>query len=621
MSLKEPTGKKPVIIKMPNSPNPPGLFKNVFFYLLTGFIVITVFSMLVNPNGWREQRNLSESLDLIKQGQVESVEVAGDILKLDLKDGTKIQTRKEYNQSFYELLKEVDYPSDQIKNITVADPSLGGRWLDLLINGLPIIFMIIFFVLIFRQAKGGAGDIFSMGRSRAKLFQNDGKKPAITFADVAGLAEAKQELNEIVDFLSTPLKYHKLGARIPRGVLLVGPSGVGKTLLAKAVAGEAKVSFFSMAGSEFMEMLVGVGASRVRDLFKVAKEKSPAIIFIDEIDAIGRQRESGFAGGHGEREQTLNQILVEMDGFDARVNVIVMAATNRPDILDPALVRPGRFDRRVTLEMPDIEEREEIIRLHMHGKPFTPEVVVKSVAQRTVGFSGADLENMLNEAAILAARNAQKAITPDDLEEAATKVKMGPERKRLQSAEDKRMTACHEAGHALVASFLDKMDPVHRISIVARGLSLGHTMFPPTKDRYNETRTRLLQMISTALGGRAAEELVFDELTIGASNDIQKASEIARKMVTEYGMGADGPVGLVPDLAESWLELQVNGRREISQETLAKVDVEVRQIVTDCYQKAKDIILAHRGKLDLVTVKLMEKETLTGEEFKALMSS
>ncbi|PIS20888.1 cell division protein FtsH, partial [candidate division WWE3 bacterium CG08_land_8_20_14_0_20_43_13] len=546
--------------------------------------------MLVNPNGWREQRNLSESLDLIKQGQVESVEVAGDILKLDLKDGTKIQTRKEYNQSFYELLKEVDYPSDQIKNITVADPSLGGRWLDLLINGLPIIFMIIFFVLIFRQAKGGAGDIFSMGRSRAKLFQNDGKKPAITFADVAGLAEAKQELNEIVDFLSNPLKYHKLGARIPRGVLLVGPSGVGKTLLAKAVAGEAKVSFFSMAGSEFMEMLVGVGASRVRDLFKVAKEKSPAIIFIDEIDAIGRQRESGFAGGHGEREQTLNQILVEMDGFDARVNVIVMAATNRPDILDPALVRPGRFDRRVTLEMPDIEEREEIIRLHMHGKPFTPEVVVKSVAQRTVGFSGADLENMLNEAAILAARNAQKAITPDDLEEAATKVKMGPERKRLQSAEDKRMTACHEAGHALVASFLDKMDPVHRISIVARGLSLGHTMFPPTKDRYNETRTRLLQMISTALGGRAAEELVFDELTIGASNDIQKASEIARKMVTEYGMGADGPVGLVPDLAESWLELQVNGRREISQETLAKVDVEVRQIVTDCYQKAKDII-------------------------------
>jgi len=536
---------------------PKSLFKNVFFYLLIGFIVVSAFSMLVDPSDWREQRSLSDSLSLIEQGQVSRVEVVGDVVKLDLVNGEKIQTRKEAGQNFYDLLKEIDYNPSDLDEISVSDPSVGTRWFDLLISVLPILLMVVLFLFIFRQARGGASDIFSMGRSRARLFKNDGSKPSTTFADVAGLDEVKQELTEVVDFLKNATKYHKLGARIPRGVLLVGPSGVGKTLLAKAVAGEAGVAFFSIAGSEFMEMLVGVGASRVRDLFKTAKDNSPSIIFIDEIDAIGRVRATGFDGGHGEREQTLNQILVEMDGFDTRTNVIVIAATNRPDILDSALVRPGRFDRRVVLELPDIRERGEIIKLHMKGKPFSADVSVSALAQRTVGFSGADLENMLNEAAISAASDNRKAITVEDLEEAATKVKMGPERKRMQSEEEKSMTAYHEAGHALVATHLDKIDPVHRISIVARGLSLGHTMFPPKVDRYNETRTRLLQVITASLGGRAAEDIVYHEMTVGSANDIEKATTIARKMVTEYGMGGLGPINYDGGGGQGWVRRQL----------------------------------------------------------------
>ncbi|MEK9200860.1 MAG: ATP-dependent zinc metalloprotease FtsH, partial [Patescibacteria group bacterium] len=395
-----------------------------------------------------------------------------------------------------------------------------------------------------RQARGQQDSLFSFGQSRAKLF--DKGKQSVKFDDVAGVDEAKRELEEVVDFLKNPGKYKAVGARTPKGALLVGPSGVGKTLLARAVAGEAGVPFFSMAGSEFMEMLVGVGSARVRDLFATAKKAAPSIIFIDEIDAIGRQRGNGLMGGHDEREQTLNQILVEMDGFTPNDNVVVLAATNRGDLLDSALLRPGRFDRRVMVDLPDIEGRKAILGIYAKNKPFVEKINWEAVAKRTVGFSGADLENKLNEAAITAARESKKQIEMKDIEEAATKVKLGPQKKRTQTDDDKKMTAYHEVGHAVTTWAQDGMDPVHRISIVSRGMSLGHTLVPPSSDRVHETKTRLLSQITMMMGGRAAEELIFNEVTTGASNDIDKATAVARNMVMEYGMSSLGPINYGP---------------------------------------------------------------------------
>ena len=446
---------------------------------------------------------------------------------------------KETGQSFTELLTQYEINPSEV-NFKVHN----GSFLDKLggiLNILSFLLMALFFVMIVRQMRGGGqgggmmgGGMFGMGKSKAKLFAKG--KQNVKFSDVAGVDEAKIELEEVVDFLKNPDKYAKVGARTPRGVLLIGPAGVGKTLMARAVAGEAGVPFFSMAGSEFMEMLVGVGASRVRDLFDTAKKSSPSIIFIDEIDAIGRTRGGGSMGGHDERDQTLNQILVEMDGFTIKENVVVLAATNRPDVLDPALVRPGRFDRRVSLDMPDIAGRIATLAIHAKGKPFVKDIDWTSVAKRTVGFTGADLENMLNEAAILIARENRKEITFDDIEEAATKVKMGPSKKRIQSEDDRKMTAYHEAGHAIATHFLNHTDPVHRISIISRGRALGFTMIPPAVDKYQSTRTELLEEICTLLGGRAAEKLIYNDLTAGASSDIDRVTKIARAMVVDYGM-------------------------------------------------------------------------------------
>jgi cell division protease FtsH len=503
-------------------------------------------------------------------------------------------------------------------NYDVVDQSVTKAIGNILSILLPIGLMAAFFFFIIKAQTKGAQDIFSFGRSKAKLFAKG--KQNVTFKDVAGVDEAKNELEEVVDFLKNPAKYTKIGARTPKGAILFGPAGVGKTLLARAVAGETGVPFFSMAGSEFMEMLVGVGASRVRDLFATAKAQAPSIIFIDEIDAIGRQRGRGLVGGHDEREQTLNQILVEMDGFTPNDNVIIIAATNRGDLLDPALLRPGRFDRRIVLDMPDKEGRRAILKIHAKGKKFTGGIKWSGIADRTVGFSGADLENMLNEAAISAARSGKKTIDTENIEEAATKVKLGPAKKRLQSKEDRKITAYHEAGHAIVTHFLPKMDPVQRISIVARGMSLGHTFIPPAGDRVHETKNRILQQITAMLGGRAAEEEVFDEMTSGASNDIEQATRLARAMVVSFGMSSLGPIDLGPQTSydeigkQSWFE-----PARVSPAMQEKVDSEIKNIVDSCYKDAVSIIKKKRKTLNKVGKALLKKETLGREGFEKIV--
>jgi len=532
--------------------------------------------------------------------------------KIDATEKTGIvEASKETTADVYQLFQNAGVKLDKTK-VNVKDDTTLNNWINILSGVLPVILMVAFFYFIFRQARGAQESVFSFGQSKAKVFNKD--KPKITFKDVAGVDEAKQELKEVVDFLKNPGKYKAMGARTPKGVLMVGPSGTGKTLLARATAGEADVQFFSMAGSEFMEMLVGVGASRVRDLFSTAKKAQPAIIFIDEVDAIGRQRGYGLMGGHDEREQTLNQILVEMDGFAPTEQLVVIAATNRPDVLDPALVRPGRFDRRVVLELPDVKGRQAILAIHARGKPFEKNVNWEKIAKRTVGFSGADLENMLNEAAILAARLGKKAIDMSDLEEAATKVKLGPEKKRLQTEEDRKMTAYHEAGHALVSWFMPHMDPVHRISIVSRGMSLGHTMMEPM-DRIHETKTHLIEQITVMLGGRAAENLVFHEVTTGASDDITKATEVARMMVTEYGMSDLGPLNLSSDPRMPYEQSTV------SEDMAAKIDTQVKKITDEAYKEAFTILAKLRKKLDALAEELLQKETLESEEFEKLIGA
>ncbi|MDZ4209878.1 MAG: ATP-dependent zinc metalloprotease FtsH, partial [Candidatus Curtissbacteria bacterium] len=584
-------------------------------YGLLGIFLFLFFIMTSSPSQrLLPTEPLSTVINDVRENKANKIEVDGDRIAVTLKDGREYNSRKEENQSLFAAFEaaKVDPTSAEI---TVRDRTFSQAWGTILTTFLPLLLMVFFFFFIFRQAKEGASSVFSFGQSRAKQFSKD--MPKITFGDVAGVDEAKQELQEVVDFLKHPEKYRAVGARTPKGVLLVGPAGTGKTLLAKAVAGEAGVPFFSVAGSEFMEMLVGVGAARVRDLFAQAKKTAPAIIFIDEIESIGRMRGMGFSGGHDEREQTLNQILVEMDGFAPNENVMVMGATNRPDLLDPALMRPGRFDRRVALDLPDIEGRKAIIMIHMKGKPFEKEVNIERIAKRTVGFSGADLANMLNESAILAARENRKEINNIDLEEAATKEKLGPQRKRLSSQEERGMTAYHEGGHAIVAHFLPHVDPVHRISIVSRGSTGGHTLVPPAVDRYTETKTRLLERIATLLGGRAAEEIIYGEFTTGASSDLDIASSLAREMVTEFGMSSLGPTIFAPrPQFGAW---PTGESIQVSPELSAKIDHEISKIIDTGYETAKDVLNKHRSKLDLVADTLLEKETLERDEFEKLV--
>lgn len=585
--------------------------------LLVVFFVIPLIITGIQLTGGSSNVEISQLLTDIKGGKVDKVQIESNKLIINYKDGATKFSTKEDSEGFTSILKDSGIDPTAVK-YSVVDQSVGKVLGEVAGVVLPIILMAAFFYYILRSQSRGAQDIFSFGRSRAKIFAKG--RQDITFADVAGVDEAKKELEELVDFLKNPVKYRKIGARTPKGALLIGPAGVGKTLLAKAVAGEAGVPFFSMAGSEFMEMLVGVGASRVRDLFGQAKAAAPSIIFIDEIDAIGRQRGRGMMGGHDEREQTLNQILVEMDGFTPNDNVVVLAATNRGDLLDPALLRPGRFDRRVMLDMPDKEGRLAILLIHARGKKFARGVKWEWVADRTVGFSGADLENMLNEAAIGAARNNKHEISMEDIEESATKVKLGPAKKRLQSDEDKKLTAYHEAGHAIVTHFLKGMDPVHRISIVARGMSLGHTLIPPAADRTHETKARLLDQITAMLGGRAAEEIIFHEMTSGASNDIAQATKLARAMVIEFGMSSLGPINLGPDMGlGDFGQLEWYDQPQNSPAFMEKIDSEVKKIIDSCYKKAEKLVRAKRKVLDKVTNELLEKETLDRDDFEKIV--
>jgi len=778
--------------------------KKLLLWFLVGWIALSFLFSLTSQVSEKEEIPLSQALADIKTDKVERVEIEDNRLNLIYKDDTEFVSRKEPDVSFTEILGSAGIEAAGV-DILIKDTSISKAWLNILGTLLPLGLMGLFLFFIFKQARGAQDSIFSFGRSRARLFAKG--KQQVSFQDVAGVREAKEELEEVVDFLKNPAKYRKLGARTPKGVLLIGPSGTGKTLLAKALAGEANVPFFSMAGSEFMEMLVGVGASvtgdtpvlikkdgkvellpigefvdqyyrakevdkikkvmgvetlgfqkaenkfwgtkskksekavfersswqsvqgvyrhkvkkiyeisflggkiqttgdhsvfvrthgwilpkkvaelkagdvlvnlpmnvrrwdkeqrktihkikkcyvkkvikkpfngfvydlcgveneaffggekpillhnsRVRDLFSTAKKASPAIIFIDEVESIGRHRGlGGFAGGHGEQEQTLNQILVEMDGFTPNDNVIILAATNRPDMLDPALMRPGRFDRTIALDMPDIEDRKAILAIHARGKPFVKNLDWDKVSHRTVGFSGADLENMLNEAAILAARGARKAINMEDVEEAATKVKLGPEKKRLQTKEERRMTAYHEAGHAVVSYNLPQMDPVHRVSIVSRGLAMGYTMIPPKKDRYTETQSHLLETIVALLGGRAAEQLIFNEFTGGAASDIDQATRIARRMVVDFGMSKLGPTYLGPQIETTEYGRNFIQPTEVSPEMQAKVDAEIKRIADESYQQALEILKKNKRKLDLVAEKLVEQETIDGDEFQKLM--
>ncbi|MBI3166960.1 MAG: ATP-dependent zinc metalloprotease FtsH [Chloroflexi bacterium] len=567
---------------------------------------------------------ISEVARMIQGGQVARIIIESDdtirVVKVNGSEETALESRKESDTTLIEQLRDYGVTPEQLAdmNIEVSAPSVWGGVLSGALYLLPVLFMGGLLWFIFRQAQGSNNAAMSFGKSRARMFS--GEHPTVTFADVAGADEAKQELAEIVEFLKEPQKFIQLGARIPKGVLLVGPPGTGKTLLSKAVSGEAGVPFFSISGSEFVEMFVGVGASRVRDLFDQAKRHSPCIIFVDEIDAVGRQRGAGLGGSHDEREQTLNQMLVEMDGFDTDTNVIIIAATNRPDILDPALLRPGRFDRRVTLDRPDVKGREAILKVHVKGKPLEPNADLASVARGTPGFAGADLENLVNEAAILSARRNKKSIGQPELEEAIERVVMGPERKsRLISDEEKRIIAYHEAGHAIVANAIAEADPVQKVTIVGRGQAGGVTWFRPDEDRILMSRKKLIATLAYALGGRAAEELIFDDITSGASNDIEQVTRMARAMVTRLGMSAELGTLVYGQKEELiFLGREISEQRDYSEAVAEQIDREVRKLVEDAYKQARALVKKYRKQLDIVAKKLLEVESITREEFEQL---
>jgi len=592
----------------------------VYLLLFIAIIVLVVYS--VGRQNSAESLTLNQVAGDIKSGLVSKIEEDENSLTITYRDGTLGEATMEQNATLVEQLLNLGVTQEQLAydkiQIIIRPPS---SWLGLLTALgyiLPFILLAGAFFFIFRQAQGSNNAAMSFGKSRARMFTGD--HPTVTFVDVAGVEEAKEELKEVVEFLREPQKFISLGARIPKGVLLVGPPGTGKTLMAKAVSGEAGVPFFSISGSEFVEMFVGVGASRVRDLFDQAKRHSPCIVFVDEIDAVGRQRGAGLGGSHDEREQTLNQMLVEMDGFDTDTNIIIMAATNRPDILDPALLRPGRFDRRVTLDRPDVRGREAILKVHVKGKPLAPEVNLEVLARSTPGFVGADLENLVNEAAILAARRNKKVITQSEFEEAIERVIAGPERKsRLINKDEKRIIAYHEAGHAVVMNAIPESDPVQKVTIIPRGMAGGYTLSLPTEDRILMPKKKMIAEMIGLMGGRAAEAVVFDDITSGASNDIERVTKLARTMVTRLGMSEKmGPMVYGQKEELIFLGREISEQRDYSESVAEQIDQEVQQLVADSYQKALEILKQYRVQLDAIAERLLEVETLSRDEFEKI---
>lgn len=601
--------------------------KSIIKYVFVVFVILLLVSgiaaLIENSLEKSTEVSLSKLVEQINSSTVKEIIIQGDILNITLNDDSKETSKKESNVSIVETLNNLDIDKTQLAKVSiqVKDESGIGYYISSLLPiVLPFLFILFIFWFMLRQAQHGAATAFSFGKSKAKLaIGGDGKN--VSFKDVAGLTEAKEEISEVVEFLKDPKKFHKLGARIPRGILLIGSPGTGKTLLAKAVANEAHVPFYFVSGSEFVEMFVGVGANRVRDTFETAKKTAPSIVFVDEIDAVGRHRGSGLGGGHDEREQTLNQILVEMDGFDTNDAVIVMAATNRPDILDPALLRPGRFDRRIILDEPSLKDREAILRIHAVDKPVAKDVNFKLVSERTPGFSGADLANLLNEAAILAARNNQKEIIQDNIFQAIEKVMLGPERRsHAFSKKEKEIAAYHEAGHALVAISLPHTDPVHKVSIISRGRAGGYTLKLPTEDKHLKSKSEFESELAVLLGGYTAEKLIFKELTTGASNDLKVASELARKMVTQYGMSEKlGPVVFGEQQELVFLGKDLGSDKNYSEEMAYQIDQEVSLFITKAFKKAKEVLTRKIMILNKVAHELIVKETLEQKELYALV--
>ena len=635
---KDGENKSPIygISKIPEKPQ---FWANLLSTLLIFFIIVSLYSFIVDKNQKPEEIPISQLALDIQNDLISSIIVSGEELKIIYKSeevvapeevdeqeevlGVTKKSKKESGTALTDTLANYGVTHEQFWKISIEIENPGGFrfWFFTLAPFMIPIFLIIFFIwFLSRQVKGAGVQAFSFGQSKARIIDPNDQSQKVTFKDVAGAKEAKEELVEIVDFLRNPKKFLSIGARIPKGIILMGAPGTGKTLLARAVAGEAGVPFFSISGSEFVEMFVGVGASRVRDLFKLAKKSAPSIIFVDEIDAVGRVRGTGVGGGNDEREQTLNQILVEMDGFEPNEKVIVMAATNRPDVLDPALLRPGRFDRRVTIDLPDRGDREEILKIHARKKPLHEDIDLKVIAERTPGFSGADLYSLMNEGAILAARENRKKVTQYDLIRAIEKVMLGPERKsHVLNKKEKEITAYHEAGHALVASVLPYADPVHKISIISRGRAAGYTLKLPFEDKRMQSKREFLDDIAMSLGGYVAEKIVFGDLTTGASNDLQVLTALSRNMVTKYGMSDKmGPIALEGEGGRVLFGSGVSGK-EYSEKVSAEIDSEVNKIIREAYQKAEGIITEHRDVLDAIANKLIEVESLERDEFEKLL--
>lgn len=588
-------------------------FKNVTFYLLIIIVAIWMIDYYSASTVSKTDITYSAFMKHVQQDEVKQVTIVDNVISGKLKDGKDFSTVAPSDDSLIPTLRARDI------EIKAELPPQPPWWTTILSSLLPMLLIVGIWFMLMQQSQGGGGRVMNFGKSRARRYDEDNIK--ITFKDVAGADEAKQELEEVVEFLKHPKKYNDLGAKIPKGVLLYGPPGTGKTLLAKAVAGEAGVPFFSISGSDFVEMFVGVGASRVRDLFEQAKKSAPCIVFIDEIDAVGRQRGAGLGGGHDEREQTLNQLLVEMDGFGANEGIIMIAATNRPDILDPALLRPGRFDRQIVVDRPDIKGRQEILKVHVKGKPISPEVELGVIARRTPGFTGADLSNLVNEAALMAARKNKNKIDMPEMEEAAERVIMGPERRsRVISDKEKRLTAYHEGGHTLVGMLLDNTDPVHKVTIIPRGRAGGYTLSLPKEDRYYATRSEMLDELKVLLGGRVAEALVLKEISSGASNDLQRATSLARQMSCEYGMSPElGPMTYGHRQDQVFLGRDIGRDKDYSEEVAAKIDKEIRKFIDEAYQKTESLLNENMDKLHLIADALIERETLEGEEIDQLM--
>ncbi|MBI3627544.1 MAG: ATP-dependent metallopeptidase FtsH/Yme1/Tma family protein [Candidatus Sungbacteria bacterium] len=602
-------------------------FSKQFVYALLILMILSgLYALLANPFKPKPEVSLSQLVQQINGGEIQKIVVQDNDIEATKKDGSVEVSRKESEAGFTETLKNYSVNPEKLGQIQldVKGASTLSLWLSVIIPIAGPVLLIAFFIWFSaRQLKQGGMQAFSFGQTRARVISPDDAKERVMFKDVAGAKEAKEELVEIVDFLKSPKKFFDIGARIPRGVLLMGAPGTGKTLLARAVAGEAGVPFFHLSGSEFVEMFVGVGAARVRDLFKLAKKSAPSIIFVDEIDAVGRHRGTGVGGGHDEREQTLNQILVEMDGFETNESVIVMAATNRPDVLDPALLRPGRFDRRVILDLPDINDREEILAIHAKNKKLAPDVALRKIAERTPGFAGADLSNLVNEAAILAARANRTVIAQLDLISSIEKVLLGPERKsHLLSEKEKEISAYHEAGHALVAASLPNADPVHKVSIVARGRAAGYTLKLPSEDRHLFSRPHFLDELAVDLGGYAAELLVFKELTTGPHSDLQKATDLARALVTKYGMSEKlGPLSFTDAPELTFLGKDISSPKNYSEATAELIDSEVKNLLGKALKRAKDIIVKRRSILDKIARRLIETETIEQDEFNTLVAA